>query len=152
MPGSSNTRSSASTNSRVQPGNPDHPFVTGHHGDLAEVVAMLARELDLLPGHIQGVAHHVAQIQQQIHAAHELDVVLHLLLEFLVIRQREFAHDGNGNQLALRFDGNHFSLLTFNLTAQMPAATVSAMPLQATTGMASRQMTTSRIPLKTTVL
>ena len=53
-----------------QPRLPGEPLVVGDHGDLAEVVVVFAaEEFDLFPSHVDGVADHRAQVEQQVDRA-----------------------------------------------------------------------------------
>jgi hypothetical protein len=78
------------------PGAPGQPLVLGQHRDAAEIARVLARELDLLPRHVEREAGHLAQVEEQVDRPLELDVVIDHVLELLVVGQGEFAEDGRG--------------------------------------------------------
>ena len=95
-----------------QPCLPGEPLVFGDHGDLVEVVVVFAaEELDLLPGHVEGVANHRAQVEQQIQFAGGFQFVQGLLFEGLEVGDGKFAEDGHVDQVLGLFDGDHFIFL-----------------------------------------
>src|SRR5574340_1291193 len=91
----------------VDPHAPCNPLVTGEDGDAAEIVLVLARKFQFLPGHVAAVEEHVAQVEQHVDRALELDAVVNRLLEFAVVVQRELAHHGDGNLVVLDVQGDH---------------------------------------------
>src|SRR5574340_636088 len=139
----------------VDPHAPCNPLVTGEDGDAAEIVLVLARKFQFLPCDVDTVGEHVAQVEQHVDRALELDTVVNRLLEFAVVVQRELAHHGDGNLVVLDVQGDHgcgSSRICFHYsesertgaearTAHTPAAT-TAMPIQASVGSRSPNSST----------
>jgi hypothetical protein len=86
------------------------PLVVGEDRDAVEIVLVLARELQFLPGDVDAVRQHVAQVEQHVDPALETDAVTHRLLEFAIVIERELAQHGDGDLIVVDCDADHATL------------------------------------------
>ena len=111
-----------------QPSTPGHPLAVGHDRDPAEIVGMLARELDLLPHHIERQAGHLTQIEKQVDRPFKAGFVVNDFLEFPVIGQREFAKHSDVDAFFLVVDDDHGVLLQLSCAQFNLSPGKSALP------------------------
>ena len=86
------------------------------------------------------VADHAAQVEQQVDFAGRFEFVQRVLFELFEIGDGEFAHDGDVDEVAAFFDGDHFlSSVCVGARRKLntPLAMMSAMPSQPSSGSVS---------------
>ena len=91
----------------TEPTRPGDPLATRDYGNLFEVVRMSTGKLDILPGHVDGEAGHVCQVEDELDLRYARKLVCDDALEFLVVCQGELGIDGCFEQILVFLDNDH---------------------------------------------